>query len=41
MAGRDDKPLVAILMGSDSDWETMEPAALPRPGPTEIPCSRA
>ena len=27
MAGRDGAPLVGILMGSDSDWETMEPAA--------------
>jgi len=27
MAGRDGKPLVGILMGSDSDWDTMEPAA--------------
>jgi 5-(carboxyamino)imidazole ribonucleotide mutase len=27
MAGRDAQPLVGILMGSDSDWETMEPAA--------------
>ncbi len=27
MAARDGQPLVAILMGSDSDWETMEPAA--------------
>lgn len=24
---RDRRPLVGILMGSDSDWETMEPAA--------------
>ncbi len=23
----DDKPLVGIVMGSDSDWPTMEPAA--------------
>jgi phosphoribosylaminoimidazole carboxylase PurE protein len=27
MAGRDGRPLVGILMGSDSDWETMEAAA--------------
>ncbi|MFN8545962.1 MAG: 5-(carboxyamino)imidazole ribonucleotide mutase [Candidatus Binatia bacterium] len=27
MAGRDGKPLVGILMGSDSDWDTMEGAA--------------
>ena len=27
MAARDGQPLVGILMGSDSDWETMEPAA--------------
>ena len=27
MAGRDGQPLVGIIMGSDSDWETMEPAA--------------
>jgi phosphoribosylaminoimidazole carboxylase PurE protein len=27
MAAREDKPLVGIVMGSDSDWETMEPAA--------------
>jgi len=27
MAARDAQPLVGILMGSDSDWETMEPAA--------------
>ncbi len=27
MAGRDGRPLVGILMGSDSDWEMMEPAA--------------
>jgi 5-(carboxyamino)imidazole ribonucleotide mutase len=27
MAGREDRPQVAILMGSDSDWDTMEPAA--------------
>jgi phosphoribosylaminoimidazole carboxylase PurE protein len=27
MGARDEKPLVGIVMGSDSDWETMEPAA--------------
>jgi 5-(carboxyamino)imidazole ribonucleotide mutase len=27
MAGREGKPLVGIVMGSDSDWETMEGAA--------------
>jgi phosphoribosylaminoimidazole carboxylase PurE protein len=27
MAGRDGRPLVGIVMGSDSDWETMEGAA--------------
>src|SRR5262245_17312167 len=27
MAGRDGGPLVGILMGSDSDWDTMEAAA--------------
>jgi len=27
MSARDGKPLVGIVMGSDSDWETMEPAA--------------
>jgi len=27
MAVRDGRPQVGILMGSDSDWETMEPAA--------------
>src|SRR5262245_49434194 len=27
MAGRDGRPVVGILMGSDSDWDTMEPAA--------------
>jgi len=27
MAGRDGKPQVGILMGSDSDWDTLEPAA--------------
>src|SRR5262245_18968812 len=27
MAGRDGAPLVGILMGSDSDWDTMEAAA--------------
>jgi phosphoribosylaminoimidazole carboxylase PurE protein len=27
MGARDGKPLVGIVMGSDSDWETMEPAA--------------
>ena len=27
MGAREDKPLVGIVMGSDSDWETMEPAA--------------
>jgi 5-(carboxyamino)imidazole ribonucleotide mutase len=37
MAGRDALPLVGILMGSDSDWETMEPAAK-RLKALEIPC---
>jgi phosphoribosylaminoimidazole carboxylase PurE protein len=27
MAGRDGRPLVGIVMGSDSDWDTMEGAA--------------
>lgn len=27
MAGRESRPQVGILMGSDNDWETMEPAA--------------
>ena len=27
MAAREGRPQVGILMGSDSDWETMEPAA--------------
>jgi 5-(carboxyamino)imidazole ribonucleotide mutase len=27
MAGRDGRPQVGIVMGSDSDWETMEGAA--------------
>ena len=37
MAGRDGRPLVGILMGSDSDWETMEPAA-ERLASFDIPC---
>jgi phosphoribosylaminoimidazole carboxylase PurE protein len=36
MAGREGKPLVGILMGSDSDWETME-AAVKRLDAFEIP----
>lgn len=36
MAGREDKPLVGIVMGSDSDWETME-AAVKRLEEFEIP----
>ena len=27
MSGREGKPLVGILMGSDSDWDTMSAAA--------------
>jgi phosphoribosylaminoimidazole carboxylase PurE protein len=36
MAGREDKPLVGIVMGSDGDWETME-AAVKRLEAFEIP----
>ena len=37
MAGRDAQPLVGIIMGSDSDWEALEPAAK-RLKAFEIPC---
>ena len=37
MTARDGQPLVGIIMGSDSDWETMEPAAK-RLKALEIPC---
>jgi phosphoribosylaminoimidazole carboxylase PurE protein len=36
MAGREGKPLVGIVMGSDSDWETME-AAVKRLEAFDIP----
>jgi 5-(carboxyamino)imidazole ribonucleotide mutase len=37
MTARDGQALVGIIMGSDSDWETMEPAAK-RLRAFEIPC---
>ena len=37
MRARDGQALVGIIMGSDSDWETMEPAAK-RLRAFEIPC---
>jgi 5-(carboxyamino)imidazole ribonucleotide mutase len=37
MTARDGQALVGIIMGSDSDWETMEPAAK-RLKALEIPC---
>jgi len=37
MAGRDGRPMVGIVMGSDSDWPMMEPA-VERLREFEIPC---